>query len=150
MTLYAKNLFDELPILFHGTTARSWRATHDDPSMLYLTVSRSDAELYAQETYEAEYDENPRGKTKVFAISPDRLKALLEHTEVTLVPDWGWVEAQEHEAARNGGTFVEADATWDKSLKACGSLALSGFIDSHKRFFKALVQEASLETNPSL
>ena len=150
MSISIPSLSHELPILYHGTTASNWKSTYSEPSTLYLTSSRHDADLYAQEAVEAEYDENPSAKIKVLAIHPDHLRKLLDEGVISLDPDWGWVEAQEHEAARNGGTFVETDATWAKSLKACGSLAISGFIDSHKRFFKALAQEASLDANPSL
>jgi hypothetical protein len=150
MTTSTRNPLDDLPILYHGTTAKSWRTTHTESSTLYVTLTLSDAELYAQETFESEYEENPRGKAKVFAIQPDRLKRLLSSEGVTLEPDWGWVEAQQHEAKRNGGTFTEADATWEKSLKACGSIAISGFIDAHKPLFKALTEEVALDANPSL
>lgn len=134
----------DLPLLYHGTTRRQWREKHENPSYLNLTCSLSDAQQYADEWVESETDDYGDCHPIVVRISPTALIKLLKKPGVTLEPDWGWVEGQEHDAKKNGGAFTDADATWKNSLAKCNGLGIQGFQDKFKMAFWN-VSETTLE-----
>ena len=142
----AKNEFDvtldNLPTLYHGTTRRQWRKRHGEPSYLNLTSSRVDAENYASEWYESETDDFGNCHPMVVQIEPKALVKLLKRPGVQLQPDWGWVEGQEHDAKKNGGVFVEADATWQNSFSKCHAVGIAGFEDKFKKSFEVVQEQA--------
>jgi len=127
--------FAALPVLYHGTTKRQWRTRHGDSSYLNLTSNLQDARNYADEWAESEIDDYGNCHPMVVQISPTALVKMLQKPGVTLEPDWGWVEGQEHDAKRNGGAFAEGDATWQNSLEKCSGLGISGFQDKFKKAF---------------
>lgn len=137
-----------LPVLFHGTTRRQWRKRHGLPSDLYLTSSRTDAERYAEEAGECEFEDFKKAVPIVVQIGPSILKKLLDKPGIELQPDWGWVESQEHEARRNNASFTDADATWSNSLEKCRGVVISGFEDKFKKFFDE-VNDLNSELAPS-
>jgi hypothetical protein len=124
-----------MPMLYHGTTRNMWRSKHESPSCLYLTTSLEGAERYATETSESEYESNRRTRIQVLRLTPHALARILQTPGVELQPDWGWVEAQEHDAKHNRGTFNDADCTWQNSLAQCKGLVISGFDNAHKKHF---------------
>lgn len=134
-----------LPVFYHGTTRKAWRKRDEEPSYLYLTSSMKDAEIYAQEAGEAEYEDCGRAHPMVVKISPSALRGLLTKPGVELQPDWGWVEGLEHDARKNGGTFKDSDATWQNSLVRCSSVSLEGFQNRFKKLFDD-VKEPKLDS----
>ncbi|MDT8924622.1 hypothetical protein RBE51_17585 [Pseudomonas taiwanensis] len=127
-----------LPVLYHGTTRKAWRKSDEEPSYLYLTSSLKEAEHYAQDAGEAEYEDCGRAHPIVVKISPSELRCLLAKPGVEIQPDWGWVEGMEHDARKNGGTFKDSDATWQNSLTKCCGICLGGFQNSFKKLFKEI------------
>lgn len=143
------NIHATLPVFYHGTTRRAWRKRHEDPSYINLTSSLEDAERYAEETGESEYEDCGRSHPIVMKISPSALELLLTKPGVELQPDWGWVEGQEH-ASRNGyGTFTDADATWQNSLEKCSGIGVGGFQNKFKKAFELAVDLALEEEPPA-
>jgi hypothetical protein len=138
-----------LPVFYHGTTRRAWRKRNEDPSYINLTSSLEDAERYAEETGESEYEDCGRSHPIVMKISPSALELLLTKPGVELQPDWGWVEGQEH-ASRNGyGTFTDADATWQNSLEKCSGIGIGGFQNKFKKAFELAVDLALEPESPA-
>jgi len=125
-----------LPVLYHGTTRKAWRKRDEEPSCLYLTSSLEEAERYAQGAGEAEYEDCGRANPIVVKISPSAMRNLLAKSGVSIQPDWGWVDGQEHDARKNGGTFKDSDATWQNSLIKCSSISLDGFHNRFKTLFR--------------
>lgn len=124
-----------LPVLYHGTTRRQWRQLHCEPSYLNLTSSLTDAKKYADEWKESEIDDFGDCQPMVVQIGPGALSKMLQKPGVKLEPDWGWVEGQEYDARRNGGSFTEDDATWQNSLEKCNGVGISGFQAKFKKAF---------------
>ncbi|MBD8615033.1 hypothetical protein IFT69_15135 [Pseudomonas putida] len=124
-----------LPVLYHGTSRRQWRKRHDEPSYLNLTSSFEDAQRYAEEWAESEFEDYGNCHPMVMRISPAAIENLLNRPGVKLEPDWGWVEGQEHDAKKNSGFFTGADATWQNSLARCHGLGIQGFRDKFKKAF---------------
>jgi hypothetical protein len=133
------------PVLYHGTTRKMWRSKPESPSCLYLTTSLEGAERYATETSESEYESNRRTRIHVVRLTPHALAKILQTSGVELQPDWGWVEAQEHDAKRNRGTFTDADCTWQNSLAKCKGLVIAGFDNAHKKHFVEVELESAVE-----
>lgn len=125
-----------LPVFYHGTTRKAWRKCNEEPACLYLTSSVKEAEHYAQEAGEVEYEDCGRAHPIVVKISPSALRGLLAKPGVEIQPDWGWVEGLEHDARKNGGVFKDSDATWQNSLLKCSSISLGGFQNGFKKLFK--------------
>lgn len=113
--------------LYHGTSTLAWKKTDD--AVLFLTVSRDDAENYASETaiedvynkYGDDFmDEN--GKEKPAPSEPIivtfQMADLLKLTGVEFQPDWGWDGSD--------------GATWQESIKAVGSFCIAGFQEAYK------------------
>lgn len=138
------SVIEGLPVLYHGTTRKMWRSKPESPSCLYLTSSLEGAEHYATETSESEYEANRRTRIHVVKLTPQALATILQTPGVELQPDWGWVEAQEHDAKRNRGTFTDADSTWQNSLAKCKGLVIAGFQNGHK----ALFVEVNMDSTP--
>lgn len=139
-----------LPVFYHGTTRKEWRKRHEDPSYINLTSSLEDAERYASEAGEAEYEDCGRSHPMVMKISPSALELLLTKPGVELQPDWGWVEGQEHNAKRNGGTFTDADSTWQNSLEKCNGIGIGGFRNKFKKVFEMAVDLTLEPESPGL
>jgi hypothetical protein len=145
----AENASPALPVFYHGTTRKAWRKRHEDPSYLNLTSSLEDAERYASESGEAEYEDCGRSHPVVMKISPSALELLLTKPGVELQPDWGWVEGQEHDARKGFGTFTDADATWQNSLEKCSGIGIGGFRNKFKKAFELAVDLALEQESPA-
>ncbi|WP_163020504.1 hypothetical protein [Pseudomonas viridiflava] len=59
-----------LPVLYHGTSRRQWRKRHDEPSYLNLTSSFEDAQRYAEEWAESEFEDYGNCHPMVMRIPP--------------------------------------------------------------------------------
>lgn len=123
--------------LYHGTTAARWAEPEADGAPLYLVNSYSEAEHYATEAGEAEWDEDVHEeggnmpKVIVLAFPMDEIKALAAAGAVQLEPDWGWVQSEEHEAKIAKEKFVTPG--WEESMAKVGSIAVAGFQEDHKK-----------------
>lgn len=131
--------------LYHGTTNSLWNNSDQSISTLYLTKSCKDAEIYAENGFIYEYEDNPRVKMAILKISPRALSELLRQEGVELDPDWGWVDAQENEAKYFGREFHVDNITWRDSFNACGCVSIAGFKDEHKKYFKPDERELGME-----
>lgn len=124
----------DVSALFHGTTKNNWMKGREGQSTLYLTRSRRDAENYAEETSESEWEEDHTPVQVIAAIGGHQLQTLAEMPGVEIHPDWGWVEGMEHENSQEG-VDSKREYTWQESFNACGCVSISGFTDEHKGLF---------------
>jgi hypothetical protein len=112
----------ELPTLvYHGTSDKAWEA--ENGSTLYLTASRKDAEIYAEEAvvadfYELGIDWEEGMEMPSRAIVVEFPMSDLMEIQERFGPDWGWENAAQ-------------DTAWKDSLRAVGSFTIEGFTEKH-------------------
>lgn len=126
---------------YHGTTKKQWQNPENDGTLLYLTVSLSEAESYASEMGESEWDDDIHtegGLVPELMVLSFSLKEL-EALPITLEPDWGWVTGLEYEL-KYQGKVMETIPSWQESLEKVGSIAVSGFEESHKLLAKPVTK----------
>ena len=120
-------------LLFHGTTKLRWTTpVEKGDCRLYVVASQAEADSYASESGEAEWDESIHiiGELEpeliVLKFDLEDIKRLVEFGDVELEPDWGWADQVVRES---GGKHTP---TWEESLAAVGSFCIFGFSESHK------------------
>lgn len=122
--------------LYHGTTEKEWRSKRETEGILYLTASRMDAENYAEEAAMGEWSEEHNPVSVIALIGAKDLQILAQMPGVEICPDWGWVDA-------NTPAGSDVKYTWEDSYNACGCIAISGFLDEHKKLFHTISLEGT-------
>jgi hypothetical protein len=136
-------------LLYHGTTETRWaNPCVDNNGRLYVVVDSKDAENYAAESGESEWDDEihqeggfmPKLILVQFQIN-SLINLAMREFGVELEPDWGWVDSKARETGRLPESF-----TWEESLKSVGSFCVYGFEEKYKAL-GVVLYETTLDEN---
>lgn len=104
-------------LVFHGTSRWSWEKTENSETNLYVSISREDAESYAERAAEYDCEDGLTYQPILVFLELDRLPSHFE-----LLPDEATVQS----------FGLPEPATWQDTMRASGSFVIYGHIDSLK------------------